>query len=152
MDNASFSLTGMCRCGRLSIEVEAPPVLTAACHCRGCQRMSSSAFSLSAMFPAQAFRVTAGEPVKGGAQGPDLDHFFCPHCKTWMFTRMAALDGLINVRPTMFDDPHWTRPFIETMTEEKLPWAETSARHSYAAFPTMEEFQRHMEEFSTAEH
>lgn len=148
MDTARPPLVGTCRCGKTSMEVTARPILTAACHCRGCQKMSSSAFSLTAMIPTQAFRVISGEPVKGGLQGPELDHFFCPSCMTWMFTRIVGVDDFVNVRPTMFDDPKWGPPFIETMTAEKLPWAQTPARHSYAAFPPMADYQRLLEEFA----
>lgn len=141
-------LEGTCRCGQVRFEVSAPPVITSACHCRGCQRMTSSAYSLTAIFPDTAFTVTAGEPVKGGLQGPDLDHFFCPTCKTWMFTRSPALEGLVNVRPTLLEERVWTRPFMETMTCEKLSWVETPARHSYEGFPSPEEFQPLLEEFA----
>ncbi|QPC42315.1 GFA family protein [Kaustia mangrovi] len=148
MTAAHMPLAGACRCGRIGLEISAPPVMTSACHCRGCQRMSASAFSLSAMVPAQAFRVMGGEPVKGGAMSPQIDHYFCPDCKTWMFTEIAGLDGLVNVRSTMLDDPAWSRPFIETMTAEKLAWARTPARHSYEGFPPPEDFGRLLEEFA----
>jgi hypothetical protein len=110
MNDTDFPCIGYCRCGTLSIEISAPPVLTAACHCRGCQRMSASAFSLTAMVPAEAFKVLEGDPVKGGMHGPDLDHYFCAHCMSWVFTRIVGLDAFFNVRPTMFDDPRWSRP------------------------------------------
>ena len=35
-----------------------PPFLTMACHCTGCQRMTASAFSLSAAFPGNGFSVS----------------------------------------------------------------------------------------------
>ena len=52
------------------------------------------------------------------------------------------MDDLVNLRPSLFDEAEWSRPFIETMTAEKLPWATTPARHSYAGFPTVEDFQK----------
>lgn len=110
--------------------------------------MSASAYSLTAIVPAKAFSVAGGEPVKGGVRGPQIDHFFCPDCKTWMFSRVAAMGDFVNVRPTMLEDLRWSRPFIETMVAEKLPWVETSARHSYEAFPPPEHFQRLMDEFT----
>jgi hypothetical protein len=67
-----------------------------------------------------------------------------------MFTRIVGMGEFVNVRPTMFDDPKWTRPFIETMTAEKLPWAETPARHSYPGYPPVEHYQRLMEEFAAS--
>jgi len=148
MTTANWPLVGTCRCERTRIELSAPPFMTAACHCRGCQRMSASAFSLTAMVLAQNFRVLEGEPVKGGIKGPQLDHFFCPDCKTWMFTRIVGMDDIVNVRPTIFDDPAWCVPFIETMTAEKHAWASTPAVHSFEGFPPREAFPRLMQEFA----
>lgn len=145
---ANAPLAGTCRCGRTAIAIAADPMMTSACHCRGCQRMSSSAFSLTAIVPAAAFSVTAGSPVKGGIKGPQLDHYFCPDCMTWMFTRISARSDIVNVRPTMFDDPKWTRPFIETMTVARLPWVTTPARYSYEGFPPYEDFPRLLREFA----
>jgi hypothetical protein len=41
----------------------------------------------------------------------------------------------------MLDDPSWFTPYIETYTDEKLPWATTAAKHSYPRFPAMEEYE-----------
>jgi hypothetical protein len=150
MKPSKLPMAGTCRCGQVKIEISAPPLMTAACHCTGCQRMSGSAFSLTAIIPAGGFRVTEGEPVIGGLRGPELDHYFCPACMSWMFTRVKAYDAFVNVRPTMLDDPSWFSPFIETMTKEKLAWAQTPALHKFEGFPPMEDFGKLIDEFSTA--
>jgi hypothetical protein len=133
-------MPGGCRCDRVRFRVTKGPLITAACHCNGCQRMSSSAFSLTAIFPADALEVTDGEPVIGGVHGSDLQHFFCSFCMSWIFTRPAMWPDVVNVRPTMFDDHAWFSPFIETFTKTKLPWAVTGAPHSFEEFPPMEAF------------
>ena len=130
---------GGCRCGEVRFRVSAPPLLTAACHCTGCQRMSASAYSLSAAIPTEGFQITRGDTVIGGLHG-EQHHNFCPHCMSWMFTRMDAFPWFVNLRPTMLDDPSWFTPFVETWTSEKLSWAVTPAVHSYAALPAMEDF------------
>ena len=131
---------GGCRCGRVRLRVSAPPLLTVACHCRGCQRMSASAFSLSAAIPSEGFAVTAGEPVIGGLHGATR-HYFCPHCMSWMFTRPEGMDWFVNLRPTMLDDPAWFEPLVETYAAEKLPWAGTAAVHSFATVPAPDAFE-----------
>jgi hypothetical protein len=122
--------------------------MTTACHCLGCQRMSSSAFSLTAICAASAFTVTHGEPVVGGAHGQEAQHFFCAYCMTWMFTRPVPLPHIVNVRPTMFDDHAWFAPFMETHTKTKLPWANTGALRSFAEFPGMEQYEGLLEEYN----
>lgn len=143
----NLPLDGGCRCDRVRIRVTRAPLITFACHCNGCQRMASSAFSLTAMIAADAFEITAGEPVIGGLHGEDLRHFCCPHCMSWMFTRLAFAPGVVNVRPTMFDDHAWFAPFAETFTKTKLPWAVTGATRSFDEFPPMDKFDDLIKEY-----
>lgn len=131
---------GGCRCGQVRLRISAPPLLTMACHCTGCQRMSASAFSLSMAIPTPGFAVTKGEPVIGGLHGA-TQHYFCPHCMSWMFTRPEGLDMFVNVRATMLDEARWFSPFIETYTSEKLAWASTPAVHSYEKFPEFSHYE-----------
>jgi hypothetical protein len=131
--------TGHCRCGQIEFEVSSEPLITMACHCTGCQKMTSSAFSLSSLFPSSAFSISSGEPVIGGLHGATR-HFFCGHCMSWLFTRPKGMDDFVNVRSTMLEDARDYEPFIETYTDEKLEWATTGAKHSFSKFPPQEKF------------
>ena len=146
MNSLQLPAPGSCRCGEVGIRISAPPMLTMACHCRGCQKMAASAYSLSVAIPTPGFEVIRGEPVLGGLRNPELRHFFCPKCMTWMFTRF--LPEFVNVRVTMLDDAAWFTPFMETWTRTKLSFANTGAPHSYPEFPPMEDFPRLIAEFS----
>ncbi|TPJ23615.1 GFA family protein [Mesorhizobium sp. B2-7-2] len=147
MPTLTLPAEGGCRCGRVRLKISAKPLLTMACHCTGCQSMSSSAYSLSAAIPSEGFGVTKGEPVVGGLHGASR-HYFCGYCMTWMFTRPEGIDWFVNLRPTMLDDHAWFAPFIETWTSEKLPWAATSAVHSYATLPAFEEYEPLVAEYA----
>ena len=136
-----------CRCERLHMRITTPPMLSFACHCTGCQRMSASAFSLTLLMASDGFEVVAGETVIGGIHGPDR-HFHCAHCKTWAFTRPNAMDQYINVRATMLDDHAWIVPFAEACTSEGFAWAKTGARHSFPKMPGMEVWPAILEEFA----
>lgn len=127
---------GGCRCAATRFEIRAAPMMTLACHCRDCQRLSASAFSLGAMIPAEGFRIVAGTPVERSLPGSLRHHFFCPECMTWMYTKVEGSEARVNIRPTLCDDAFWVAPYVEMMTRDRLAWAETCAVHSYAAFPT----------------
>src|SRR3546814_5119785 len=106
--------------------------------CTGCQRMTASAYSLSLAVPSAGFAVTSGEPAIGGLHGPTR-HFFCPWCKSWMFTRPEGLDEIVNLRAILLDDHGWFVPFAEFWTREKRSEEHTSElqslmRLSYAVF------------------
>ncbi len=94
---------GSCRCNEVRFSLSEPPVITMACHCTGCQKMTSSAFSLSALYAAGAFTVTQGCPVIGGLHGVDR-HYFCPRCMSWLFTRPHGIDEFVNVRASLLDN------------------------------------------------
>jgi hypothetical protein len=138
---------GECRCGQVRFQARGAPIVTMACHCTGCQRMTASAFSLSALYPSERFEVVQGEPVIGGLHGATR-HFFCPHCMSWLFTRPEGLDDFVNVRSTMLDDAGRFTPFIETYTSEALPWAKTPAVHSFEKLPPMERYAELVQEFA----
>jgi len=101
--------------------------------------MTGSAYSLSELYLSAAFRVTAGKPVLGGLRA-ETKHFFCPSCKSWLFTRPEGAGDFVNVRATMMDDARSFSPFIEAFTDEMLPWATTGAAHSFKKFPTADDY------------
>ena len=147
MNNWKLPWQGGCRCDEVRIRITKPPLITMACHCSGCQVMSASAFSLSIGLPADGLEILSGEPVLGGLRQAHRQ-YFCPSCKSWMFTRPSGLDWLLNLRPSLLESHHWYVPFIEVMTAEKLPWARTSATHSYDTAPEAAEFELLMQAFA----
>lgn len=138
---------GGCRCGKVRFRVSAAPLITVACHCRGCQRMTASAFSLSIAVPAEGFELTQGETERGGLHAAH-HHHHCGWCKSWLFTQMEGMDWFVNVRATALDDAGWYVPFIDTCTDEKLPWVTTPAAHRYPGFPDADDFPRLIEAFA----
>ncbi len=162
MNDWNLPWSGGCRCGQIRLQVSAPPLLSMACHCTGCQRMTASAFSLSVAIPSVGFSILKGQPTIGGLHGatrhyfcPPIGglhgatrHYFCPHCMSWIFTRTEGMDEFVNLRATMLDDASWFTPFIETWTREKLLWATTSAVHSFETLPNYEEYASLIEQYT----
>ena len=70
MDDWKLPWEGGCRCGEVRIRVTAPPILTGACHCTGCQKMTASAFSLTVTVPADGFEVTRASLSSAGFAAP----------------------------------------------------------------------------------
>lgn len=136
---------GGCRCGQVRFRVEGRPMVTMACHCRGCQRMTASAFSLSALYSATAFMLTQGETVIGGMKA-EPRHRFCPDCMSWVFTEVTA--DLVNIRAPLLDEPDPEPPFLDCYVSEKLPWASTGAPHAFDAFPDPADYPALMAEYA----
>lgn len=124
-----------CLCERVTMRITAPPVMAMACHCRGCQKLTSGPYSLTLMIPKSGFSVTSGETVIGGLHRDDGRQHYCPHCLGWLYTTGASLQGFVNFRATMLDDASWVRPFIDTMTAEQLSGVVSGAARAFAAWP-----------------
>lgn len=142
---------GGCRCSQLQFRVTKPPLTTMICHCPGCQRMTGSAFSTTAMIPDDGFEVTAGTSVAGGLRGPQVHHRHCPDCMSWVFTTFEGDNTRVNLRATMLDDTNWFVPFIECYTSTKLSWANVHAAHSFEEFPPSDQRATLLAEFAATQ-
>ena len=98
-----------------ALRVSAPPLLTMACHCTGCQRMTRQRLLAERRHPRRGLRGHGGRAGHRRAARATR-HFFCRYCMSWMFTRPRGWTGSSTCAPTMLDDPGWFAPFIETWT------------------------------------
>src|SRR4029434_9889419 len=78
------NIVGGCLCGSVRYESEAEPILTAVCHCRHCQKQTSSAFSIFVVLPKRSLRIE-GEPLAAfadvGARGLSVLRKFSRTCR-----------------------------------------------------------------------
>ena len=149
MTDPTLPLDGGCRCGKVRIRLAKPALLTAACHCTGCQKMTGGAYSLSVTVPAEGFALVSGDPVVGGLRGPQVHHHHCSACMSWVYTKVEGMDFFVNVRATMLDEARWFRPYLECWTSEALPWAVIGAPRSHETMPSeMAEYQALIAEYA----
>jgi len=99
------------------------------------------------MFPIDSFSCT-GELIKGGLGSEGREHYFCKSCLNFVFSKIGAAQR-INLRTSVLDDAASFEPFVELMTDKKMPWVNVPAAHSLAGFPeTIEDLQALMDEYS----
>ncbi|MEP5759911.1 MAG: GFA family protein [Litoreibacter sp.] len=138
---------GSCLCCSVQVRITASPLLTFACHCRDCQKLTASAFSLTTMFPSDSFSYT-GDLFKGGRQSSGRDHYFCKSCGNFIYSQIDDADQRINLRTSILNGAASFEPFVELMTKEKIPWATVPAKHSYQQSPdSPEDLQALMDEY-----
>ena len=137
---------GGCRCGKVRFRASSQPLLTIACHCSGCQRMTGGAYSLAVMVADDGFEVTLGEPVAGGMRG-EIAHMHCPDCLSWVYTRPPGIP-FVNIRTPMLDAPNGFAPFIDMWLAEKLPWVVPTAEHHFDSFPGPGEWRGLMSQYA----
>lgn len=129
-----------CLCGRVKMRITAPPLVAMACHCTGCQKLTSGPYSLTLMLPDEGFAVLEGETARGGLHRDESHYHYCAHCKSWLYTTAPALGPFVNFRPTMLEDASWVVPYVESYVSEKLPGVVSGAKHSFEKFPVREQY------------
>lgn len=127
-----------CMCGRVKMRITQAPLIAMACHCRGCQKLTSGPYSLSLMLPAEGFEKLEGATELGGLHRDQSRHHFCSDCKNWLYTTNIAGGRFVNFRPAMLEDANWVVPFVESYVSEKLPGVVSGAKHSFEQFPPIE--------------
>jgi len=128
MSNNSQPRDGGCTCGYVRYQVTSEPMIVHACHCRGCQQNSGSAFAVNALFEADRVELVSGEvenitvPTPSGT-GQDITR--CAKCKVavWSNYNMGGLRERIRfIRVGTLDDPDQMPPDVHIFTSSKQPW------------------------------
>ncbi|OBT75130.1 hypothetical protein VF21_05479 [Pseudogymnoascus sp. 05NY08] len=86
--------SGSCWCGNLKYEFSGEPLDKATCHCLTCRKVTGSAFSVNALLPRAAVKVTSGSPktfAKAHENGMVMTVTFCPECGTTIFKEADAV-------------------------------------------------------------
>ncbi|EHK39890.1 hypothetical protein TRIATDRAFT_42547 [Trichoderma atroviride IMI 206040] len=90
-----------CHCGAVSFRAVLPkPLAVDVCHCSECQRQSSSAFGISAVFPvegmlpfAEDLQPHVGMWTRKTDSGRTLECYFCKTCGVRLIHRGLLPDG-----------------------------------------------------------
>lgn len=119
---------GGCTCGSVQYRIVDEPMIVHACHCRGCQKNSGSAFALNALYESHRVELIAGEietisvPTPSGT-GQDISR--CVACKVavWSNYNMGGLRTHIRfIRVGTLDDPDLLPPDVHIFTSSTQPW------------------------------
>ncbi len=116
---------GSCQCGAVTYEVVSQPIVTIACHCADCQKLSASAFSISIVLPRDGLRVLTGELKsweRPTAAGGTAICWFCPDCGNRVFHENPAAPQMIRLKPGGLEDTSQIEPMAHTWTCRQQPW------------------------------
>ncbi|QDL93834.1 aldehyde-activating protein (plasmid) [Paroceanicella profunda] len=125
---------GSCLRGAVRVGATVAPLLTFACHCRDCRKLSASASALTAVFPGDSSSCI-GDLTEGGLFSSGRRHVFCRSCLNFICSPIAGADQRINLRTSILNDAAPFGPFVALRTGEKLPWAHGPAGHSFSQYP-----------------
>jgi hypothetical protein len=117
-------LTGGCQCGRIRYEIRGEPLDLYVCHCRECQKQSSSAFGISLTVRSADLVRVAGTPTvwtRPATVGGTLDCAFCPRCGSRVWHGNPDLDEFISIKGGSLDVPPDLSQAKHIWVSRKLP-------------------------------
>jgi hypothetical protein len=96
--------TGGCQCGKIRYTLIELPQLVYACHCRDCQRLTGSAFSLGIVVAEGAVQLSGIDPrplQRVADSGRTNTRWVCPECGSWVASppRDGVAGALVSLAP-----------------------------------------------------
>lgn len=125
MTKIVLPLEGGCQCGTLRYELTGPPLTIYCCHCTNCQKITGSAFVLSAIVPESAFAFMKGASQKTewtSDAGNRRFGWFCGDCGCRIAHGQTPSIGVLSLRAGTFDDTSWIRPSGHIWVKSAQPW------------------------------
>ena len=124
---ASDLKTGGCQCGAIRYELRGDAKMLYICHCRDCQKQSSSAFGMSLIVAPETLKFTAGEARlrawdTRGDNGEIKRCHFCPECGSRIFHGSDNPADEISIKAGSLDDTGWLRPVAQIWLKSAQSW------------------------------
>ena len=119
-----FPIDGGCPCGELRYRVHEAPFTIYTCHCTDCQRLSTSAFTLTMPIRPQALEITRGRLrtwVRTAESGNQLPQHVCENCGVRIYSEPATR-GTYSLRCGSLDDTSWIEPVAAIWMRSAQPW------------------------------
>ena len=117
---------GGCACGAVRYRMTAAPLITHACHCRDCQRLTGTAFVTNIWIErrfVEANEATLQSTFVTAGSGKPQEVFRCAKCGTAMWSKYHAAPGdTVLLRAGTLDNPGAVTPDVHIFTRSKVPW------------------------------
>ena len=120
---------GGCQCGAIRYRLLRAPVALYACHCRHCQKQSSSAFGLSMWVERDAVEFSGAEPRifrTSGDSGREKLCAFCGECGTRLYHAGGGIretgDMILSMKAGTMDNTSVITPTSHLWTKRAQPW------------------------------
>lgn len=119
-------IDGQCHCGHVKYEAEIDPARVTICHCTDCQRLTGSAYRVTAVTDTSKIRLTASPPklyTKYGDNGRPRLQYFCPECGSPLFTTgEGEAADVTGIRVGTINQRRELKPSRQIWCRSALPW------------------------------
>ncbi len=115
--------TGSCLCGGITFSIHAPLAPIQVCHCTQCRKAQGGPFAAVTPVDTASFTLNDAQALlRLYESSPGKERAFCGRCGAPLFSRRAALPGVVRVRAGLLDEPVDARPAGHAYTGSKSSW------------------------------
>ena len=124
MNSIEYPIKGSCQCGGVSYQLLEPPLMVVACHCKECQKLSTSAFSITAMINRESikFEGLMKDWRRNAASGNISAAKFCPCCGNRIYHYDPNEPDKLKFKPCTLSDTRIIKPTAHVWISEKQDW------------------------------
>lgn len=121
-----YPIEGSCQCGQVTYKLKEAPKMVLACHCKECQKLSTSPFSVTAIIDSSAidFYGEFKEWSRSADSGNTNTAKFCPGCgnRIYHFNPEDPSTIKLKLKPTDMENDCIFKPTVHVWASEKLSW------------------------------
>lgn len=124
MTDIKYPIDGACQCGSVTYKLLEPPQMVVACHCRECQKLSTSAFSITAIVKSSTveFHGEMSDWSRSSDSGNISAAKFCPNCGNRMYHFNPDDPSILKLKPSNLSDTSILNPSAHIWVSEKQDW------------------------------
>ena len=117
-------IVGGCLCGNIRYTCEAEPMMMAICHCKNCQKQTSTSFSILVAVPKGSPNIEGELSAYNdqGSSGQAVIRKFCGKCGSPILSDVAALPTMDFLKAGTLNDTSWLKPETQLWCDSAQPW------------------------------
>lgn len=123
-----YPIEGACQCGQVTYQLKAEPKMVLACHCKECQKLSTSPFSVTAVVGQGdiEFQGQLKEWSRMSDSGNRNNAAFCPDCgnRVYHYNPDDQTTIKLKLKPVGFEQDTIFQPVAHVWVSEKLSWVD----------------------------
>ena len=107
LSDVTMPVAGGCQCGFVRYELTGTPLPIVICHCKECQKQTSSAFGMTLPAFRRDFKLLSGtlkEWRRLADSGREVVCYFCPDCGTRLYHSSSLGPDYLHLKPGTLDD------------------------------------------------
>ena len=123
--NWEIPTCGTCQCGSIRYKVTMKPFVVYACHCHECQKLSTSAFSITMLLSSDGFELLSGKLKsfeRESESGATTICWLCPECGNRIYHGSTGTPGIIRVKPSTLENANDFAPQVHLWTCREQSW------------------------------